>query len=54
MIYSSVDAFLKYLLTFNKICGIKTVLSGNSLGIQWLGLCILTAKGVGSIPGWRN
>ena len=25
---------------------------GNSLVVQWLGLCALTAKGPGSIPGW--
>ena len=25
--------------------------SGNSLAVQWLGLCILTAKGQGLIPG---
>ena len=24
---------------------------GNSLVVQWLGLCAFTAKGVGSIPG---
>ena len=24
---------------------------GNSLGVQWLGLCTFTAKGPGSIPG---
>ena len=24
---------------------------GNSLAVQWLGLCLFTAKGVGSIPG---
>ena len=25
---------------------------GNSLVVQWLGLCTFTAKGLGSIPGW--
>ena len=25
---------------------------GNSLAVQWLGLCTFTADGVGSIPGW--
>ena len=25
---------------------------GNSLVIQWLGLCTFTTKGLGSIPGW--
>ena len=25
---------------------------GNSLVVQWLGLCTLTAKSPGSIPGW--
>ena len=25
---------------------------GNSLAVQWLGLCALTAEGLGSIPGW--
>ena len=24
---------------------------GNSLVVQWLGLCAITAKGAGSIPG---
>ena len=26
--------------------------TGNSLAVQWLGLCALTAAGQGSIPGW--
>ena len=26
-------------------------LLGNSLVVQWLGLCVFTAKGPGSIPG---
>ena len=25
---------------------------GNSLVVQWLGLCTFTAEGVGSVPGW--
>ena len=25
---------------------------GNSLVVQWVGLCILTTEGSGSIPGW--
>ena len=25
---------------------------GNSLVVQWLGLCTLTAKGIGSVPCW--
>ena len=25
---------------------------GNSLVVQWLGLCVSTAGGTGSIPGW--
>ena len=25
---------------------------GNSLAVQWLGLCAFTARGLGSIPGW--
>ena len=25
---------------------------GSSLGFQWLGLCVSTAGGMGSIPGW--
>ena len=25
---------------------------GNSLVVQWLGLCAFTAEGAGSIPGW--
>ena len=24
---------------------------GNSLAVQWLGLCALTAEGLGSMPG---
>ena len=30
----------------------KNESKGNSLAVQWLGLCALTAQGVGSIPGW--
>ena len=30
---------------------IKTKASGNSLVVQWLGLCAFTAEGPGSIPG---
>ena len=29
----------------------KEVVSGNSLAVQWLGLCTFTAEGTGSIPG---
>ena len=29
----------------------KKALRGNSLTVQWLGLCALIAKGLGSIPG---
>ena len=25
---------------------------GNSLAVQWLGLCAFTAESLGSIPGW--
>ena len=25
---------------------------GNSLEVQWLGLCALTAEGPSSMPGW--
>ena len=25
---------------------------GNSLAVEWLGLHVFTAEGVGSIPGW--
>ena len=25
---------------------------GNSLAVQWLGVCACTARGMGSIPGW--
>ena len=25
---------------------------GNSLAVQWLGLCVSTAGGPGLIPGW--
>ena len=28
--------------------------SWTSLAVQWLGLCAFTAKGTGSIPGWRT
>ena len=27
---------------------------GNSLAVQWLGLCTSTAGGMGLIPGWGN
>ena len=27
---------------------------GNFWGIQWLGLCFLTVKNLGSIPGWET
>ena len=27
---------------------------GNSLAVQWLGLCAFTAEGLGSIPGWET
>ena len=30
----------------------KEPLSGNSLAVQWLGLCAFTAEGQGSIPVW--
>ena len=30
---------------------IKLSKTGNSLVVQWLGLCIFTAEGPGSIPG---
>ena len=29
----------------------KTSITGNSRAVQWLGLCVLTAKGWGSVPG---
>lgn len=29
----------------------KTSITGNSQVVQWLGLCVLTAKGWGSVPG---
>ena len=30
----------------------KNSKQGNSLAVQWLGLFVLTAKGLSSIPGW--
>ena len=30
----------------------KITKRGNSLVVQWLGLCAFTAKGLGSISGW--
>ena len=30
---------------------LKAEIQGNSLAIQWLRLCTLTAEGLGSIPG---
>ena len=30
----------------------KRKISGNSLAVQWLGLCAFTAEGTGSITGW--
>ena len=32
------------------ICTLKHV-SGNSLVVQWLGLCAFTSQGLGSLPG---
>ena len=29
----------------------KNIHLGNSLAVQWLGLCTFTAEGLGSIPG---
>ena len=31
---------------------LKGVGPGNSLEVQWLGLCAFTANGPGSMPGW--
>ena len=31
---------------------IRTTMSGNSLAVQWLGLCASVAAGLGLIPGW--
>ena len=33
---------------------IKTEVSGTSLVVQWLRLCISNAGDVGYIPGWGN
>ena len=30
----------------------KNLAGGNSLAVQWLGLCAFTAEDLGSIPGW--
>ena len=30
----------------------NTGIFGNSLAVQWLGLCAFTAEGSGLIPGW--
>ena len=30
----------------------KCKTQGNSLAVQWLGLCAFTAEGPRSIPGW--
>ena len=30
---------------------IRNTKGGNSLAVQWLGLCVFTAEGPGSIPG---
>ena len=32
----------------------KHPLAGNSLAVQWLGLCTSTAEGPGSSPGWET
>ena len=32
--------------------GIETQATGNSLAVQWLGLCTLIAVAPSSIPGW--
>ena len=36
---------------FNQVLFENIELYGNSLAVQWLGLCAFTAEGVGSIPG---
>ena len=32
----------------------KTSITGNSQVVQWLGLCVLTAEGLSSIPSWQT
>ena len=32
----------------------RSIMIGNSLVVQWLGLRVSTAEGMGSIPGWEN
>ena len=38
-------------MAINTYLSIITLNVGNSLAVQWLGLCALTAEGPGSIPG---
>ena len=35
-----------------EMCNKLLAAFGNSLVVQWLGLCAFTAEGVGSAPGW--
>ena len=46
------DSFtIRITYSFNLISLLLKINKGNSLVVQWLGLCAITAKGAGSIPG---
>ena len=40
----------KFLKVKLRTLDFKTQQAGNSLAVQWLGLCAFTANGVGSVP----
>ena len=47
------DSFtIRITCSFNLISLLLKMNKGNSQVVQWLGLCAITAKGAGSIPGW--
>ena len=43
---------LQWSVSSGLLKGLKLLWMGNSLAVQWLGLCAFTAEGTGSIPGW--
>ena len=52
--YTIVSMILKFHGKASKKKCYKSVLQGNSLTVQWLGLRASTAGGTGSIPGWEG
>lgn len=41
-------------LNATELYALKWLRWGNSLAVQWFGLCASTAGGQGSIPGWAT